>query len=179
MALSVRVSHKDDDAEQELGGGINLDSDELDMVEHGETGGTQIIGIRFASVDIPPGAVIVGAAIQFTAEEAADRPTTLVFQGEAAGKSKKFGKKQNNISDRARTNASVIWQEIPPWLTLGELQYTPDLSPIVQEIIGHKDWRAGNPITFIVTGSGQRLAEAYDEHPDRAPLLLVQYILPE
>lgn len=179
VALAVRVSSDDDDAEQQIDGGVKLDSDELDMVEHEESGGAQMVGIRFASVDIPPGAIILGAAIQFTAEEAADRPTTLVFHGEAAGKSKKFAAKPNNIGERARTAASVTWADLPPWLTLGEPQLTPDLAPIVQEIVNREDWRAGNALTFLITGTGQRLAEAHDEHPELAPLLLVQYTLAE
>ena len=179
VALAVRVSSDDDDAEQQIDGGVKLDSDELDMVEHEESGGAQIVGIRFASVEIPPGALILGAAIQFTAEEASDRPTTLVIHGEAAGKSKKFAAKPNDIAARARTAASVTWADLPPWLTLGEPQLTPDLSSIVQEIVNREDWRAGNALTFLITGTGQRLAEAHDEHPELAPLLLVQYTLPE
>ncbi|MCK4984287.1 MAG: VWA domain-containing protein, partial [Desulfobacterales bacterium] len=52
---------------------------------------------------------------------------------------------------------------------------TPDLSPIVQEIVDRPGWTADNAMAFIVEGSGRRTAVSYDQNSGFAPLLHVAY----
>lgn len=53
---------------------------------------------------------------------------------------------------------------------------SPDVSAIVQEIVNRADWTSGNAMAFIISGSGKRVAEAYDGVSSAAPLLTVEYI---
>lgn len=55
---------------------------------------------------------------------------------------------------------------------------TPDLTDIVKEIYDRPGWSSGQSMTFIITGSGERVAESYDGVSSAAPLLTVEYTLP-
>jgi hypothetical protein len=58
----------------------------------------------------------------------------------------------------------------------GPDQQTPDLAPVVQEIVSRQGWSAGNALVLIVTGSGKRVAESYNGVAAAAPLLHVEYV---
>jgi hypothetical protein len=71
----------------------------------------------------------------------------------------------------------VSW--VPPdWLTAGEAgldQRTPNLSSVIQEIVSRPGWVSGNSLVIIITGTGKRVAEAYEGSSAGAPLLHVEY----
>ena len=54
-------------------------------------------------------------------------------------------------------------------------QTTPDLAPLVQEIVLRGGWASGNTMVFTVSGSGARVAESYDGVPTSAPVLEIDY----
>ena len=166
MATSVDVGS--DDAEESPGGTINLTSGDLDIV-HDETepdAGDQTIGIRFTGLNIPRGWEITQAGIQFTADEVQTGACDLLFRGQAADDAEPFSAGTSNISTRAVTTATVSWQP-PPWNTIGEsgpAQQTPDLAPLLQEIVRRPGWHRGNATAFIITGTGDRTADAVDKN---------------
>ena len=87
-----------------------------------------------------------------------------------------------DISSRAKTSASVNWNNIPQWGAVGETgvnQQTPDLSAIIQELVSDAKWTAGDPIAFIIEGTGERVARAYrwasENGQNVAPLLHIEY----
>ena len=68
-----------------------------------------------------------------------------------------------------------------PWPSVGEAvaaQRTPDLSNIIQEIVDHSDWKSGNALSIIITGTGKRVAKSFNNDPESGPLLHVQWMLP-
>ena len=86
-----------------------------------------------------------------------------------------------NISDRNQTSASVSWSPAI-WSSVGATaaeQRTSDLTSIVQEIVSETDWNSGNAMAFILTGSGKRVAEAYDGDQSGAPQLYIEYTTSE
>ena len=81
------------------------------------------------------------------------------------------------MSGRAQTSASASWNPAS-WSSVGQAgsaQRTPELKAIVQEIINRSGWSAGNHLAFIITGTGERTAEAYDGVPSQAPLLHIEF----
>ncbi|HEX6810456.1 MAG TPA: hypothetical protein VF384_02430 [Planctomycetota bacterium] len=141
---------------------------------------TQVIGLRFAGVAIPRGAVITSAHLQFTTEKATTGPAQLAIGGEASDNATAFGTTLRNISYRADTTASVAWSPAP-WTLAGQAgpdQRTPSLSGIVQEITSRPGWNAGNAMVFAITGTGTRTATSYNKNRQRAPKLIVTYYLP-
>ena len=62
-----RVSSGNDDAEEDVsGGGMDLSSSDLEMLDDG---GVQVIGLRFVEIPIPKGAVVDNAFVEFTCDE--------------------------------------------------------------------------------------------------------------
>jgi hypothetical protein len=66
-----------------------------------------------------------------------------------------------------------------PWYSIGESgidQRTPDISPIIQEIIDRPGWEAGNSVMIRIDGFGQRIAQSFDKDPTAAPTLHVEFL---
>jgi hypothetical protein len=163
-----------DDAEESETGNMSRTSSDLELVY---TGGNQEVGMRFNGIQIPPGATITNAYIQFKVDETSSGETILKVEGEAIDDAPAFMSTNNNITNRSRTAANVGWSPLP-WMTVGEAgidQRTPDLSVIIQEVVDRTGWVQGNSIVLIVTGSGVRWAESYDGDQAGAALLHVEY----
>ena len=58
---------------------VDLTSSDLELTE--EAGNAQTIGLRFVDVDVPQGATIINAYVQFQVDETSSETTSLVFEG--------------------------------------------------------------------------------------------------
>ena len=174
--IEVRVAASSDDAEERDTGQVSLTSSDLELVVDG-TRGAQTVGMRFAGINVPRGATVTFARVQFQADETDSIATDLLIRGEAVDDAVTFTNSSGNITGRAPTIASVPWSA-PAWNTVGEAgpdQETPDIGPIIQEIINRPGWVAGNSIVLTVTGTGTRTAESYNGQQQAAPLLQVEF----
>jgi len=142
-----------------------------------DTNDKQIVGLRFEKVDIPNGAEVVSAHIEFTSGADNASPTTLVIKAEDVDDAKSFTAKLNNISDRFTTSNQVYWNP-EPWEN-GVTYKTPDLSAIVQEVVNREGWCGGHGgLAFIISASSEealRIARSYDNRPTEAPVLKVEF----
>jgi PKD repeat protein len=175
-SIDARVASANDDAEENASGSINRSSTDLELVDEGSK--NQIVGMRFAGIEIPQGSEIFSAHVQFQVDETDSGPVSLQIRGQAADDTLSFSSSKGDISSRPTTTAFVNWTP-PPWTTVGSDgvdQRTPDLWAIVQEIVDRADWSAGNAMVIIVTGSGERTAESFNGSSSAAPLLHVEYI---
>lgn len=182
---SWRVSASSDDMEEYVADGTMDDGSsdlELGYEKPGDDNQMQqIVGIRFQAVDIPRGARITAAHIQFACDEA-DKyqdPFSMTIRGEDRDNPETFTTETYNVSSRPETFASATWADIPVWENdhdAGPDQLTPDLSAIVQEIVNRPGWLPGNAMAFIFCGTGTRTVESFDGEEDLAPLLTVRFI---
>ena len=173
--ITVPVSLDSDDAEETAAGVVDTQSSDLELVLDNSTTGNQTVGIRFAGLQIPPGATIVDAYVQFEVDESTSAATTLTIRGQLAADAATFSATNLNISSRPRTSAFVSWSP-PGWPTLqvaGPDQRTPNLAAVLQEIVGQGGWSQGHAIALIITGTGKRTAEAVDG--TAAPILHVEF----
>ena len=164
-----------DDVEQNASGSMYINSSDLELVKDGTN--VQTVGIRFTGIDIPKGAIITNAYIQFQVDEVSTVATSLAIRGEDADTAAAFTSVANNVSSRPSTDASVGWTPVG-WSTVGAAgldQRTPDLSAIVQEIVDRGAWSALNNMVFLITGSGTRTAESFEGTAAGAPLLHIDY----
>src|SRR5205823_1442598 len=72
---------------------------------------------------------------------------------------------------------SVAWAP-PPWKTVGErssAQRTPDLAALVGEVVARPSWALGNPLVFIISGTGKRVAESFDKPGGTPATLTIAY----
>ncbi|HAM72718.1 MAG TPA: hypothetical protein DCM86_13840 [Verrucomicrobiales bacterium] len=180
--LDVAIASSGDDAEQAQSGRMEspvaLNSPKLDLV-YDPTGtpvrSNQVVGLRFTGVGIPSGMTVLEAWIQFTAAEAGGDDGLLTVQAQAHTTPPPFVFLTSNISSRTRTTNSVAWAPAP-WRVAGEAgppERTPSLRGMVQEVIDRQFWVEGNPLVFIVSGTGRRVAESFDTpggHPARLHL---------
>lgn len=174
------ISSSADDAEESASGSVNLTSTDLELVNDSASGaGDQIVGLRFSNVEIPQGAIIREAIIQFAADESQSEITQLLIQTEASDYSMPFATNKFDISSRPRSRLSVLWTP-PPW-TAGETnlnQRTPNLAGILQEVVSRPGWKPGNALSFIITGKGHRTADSFDKSGGIPARLVVNYTTP-
>ena len=174
--VDVYVAASSDDAEQKPSGRTKPTNPDLELVQ--DRGSNQIVGLRFEGLDVPQGAVITNAYVQFQADEKNSEDTHLEIQGEDIDDALPFIKEDFNISARNRTSASVPWNPAP-WKTVGEAgpdQRTTNILSVVQEVVNRPGWSSGNAMVLIVTGVGERVAESFDGLQSGAPMLQVQYV---
>ena len=128
----------------------------------------QVVGLRFTDIQIPRGTPIQEAYLQFQAaplQRQRAEPTDLTLYAELAGDAVAFTEVRQNLSVRTRTSASVTWSP-EPWDVTGERsvrQRTPNLAALVHEVVNRPDWREGNALVLLISGSGRRVAMAYDD----------------
>ena len=172
--VSSQISRSSDDAEEILSA-VTITSKDLYMFD--DEGEHFMVGMRFQNINVPQGAEITSAIIEFAADEINTVPTSITIKGELINNAPTFVESPNNISNRRTTTSSVIW-EPEPWEIIGESgihQKTNDLSAIIQEIVNRRGFSAGNAIAFILEGTGIRTAESFDGSPDLAPKLWITY----
>lgn len=174
--VTAKIATGTDDAEERTDGTMYIGSTDLEMVYDNESTGTQTVAMRFTSVNIPKGATITRALIQFTADENSASSVNLKIHGEASGNSRSFTTSRNNITARPKTKESVQWVPVP-WTIgfAGVDQQTPDLKNIISEVTSREDWKSGNAIGIIISGSGKRVASSYEKGASVAPVLQVWY----
>ena len=174
--FEVRVATGNDDAEQRVSSGsVNLTSSDLELIADGSN--DQLVGMRFTNVTVPNGATISSAYTQFQVDETNSGATNINIQGQAIDDAPTFTSGNSNISSRSRTSASVAWAPVA-WTTVGEAgpdQRTPDIKAVMQEIVNRPGWASGNDMVIIITGSGERTAEAYNGSSSGAALLHIEY----
>ncbi len=174
--FEVRVATGNDDAEQRVSSGsVNLSSSDLELIADGSN--DQLVGMRFTNVTVPNGATISSAYTQFQVDETNSGATSVNIQAQDIDDAPTFSTSSNNISSRSRTSASVAWAPAA-WSSVGEAgpdQRTPNIKAVIQEIVNRPGWASGNDMVIIITGSGERTAEAYNGSSSGAALLHIEY----
>ena len=171
-ALERSVARSEDAAEELPGGLMVLDNSDLGLGGRADQVlglrvadiRIQVVGLRFTDIRLPRGTPIQEAYLQFTAGAPRTEPTDLTLHAELAGDAVAFTEVRQNISLRKRTSASVNWSP-EPWDVAGERsvrQRTPNLAALIQEVVNRPDWREGNALVLLISGSGRREAVVAD-----------------
>ena len=188
--IERRVATSEDDREEYvlLEGG-KMDSATSSDLELGYEKGAdlQSVGIRLLDIQIPQGATITSAWVQFEADDIDNEwhvpDVSVIIEGEMSPNPVTFSGNTADISSRPVTTASVVW-DIPQWTVKqshGPDEQTPDISAVIEEIVNQPDWAPGNAIVLIFRdnpakpSAGTREAEAFDGSPDGAPLLHIEF----
>ena len=139
--------------------------------------GNQTVGMRFQGIAVPQGATITSAYVQFQVDEVSTDAASLNIAAEDTDNAATFTTATNNVSARPRTGATVIWTP-SAWPTVdvaGPDQRTPNIASLVQAVINRPGWTSGNALAVIVSGSGARVAKAYEGSVGGAPALHIEY----
>ena len=158
--LDLAVAAGSDDVEETSAGSLLFASGDLAL---GVDGSPQTVGLRFPGVAIPPDHVVTAAWLQFRADETSSAAAALTIEGEAAADAAAFVRTDGSLSARPRTAAGVAWA--PAAWSVGQTgpgQRSPDLAPVLQEIVDAPGWASGSAVVLIVTGSGRRAADSFE-----------------
>ena len=173
--VSSRIYLISDDAEEIISTGQVITSSSSLEMTYFSYYGNQTIGLRFPYIEIPKGANIISAYIEFTATGSSSGSTNLTFYGEDTDNAHTFTTSNYDISSRQKTTAKLNWNNIPSWSNSHQYQ-TPDMSSIIQEIVNRDGWFPGNNMAIIVNGTGTRTARsAY--YTSSAPLLVINFTI--
>ena len=139
--------------------------------------------VRFRNVDIPAGSEIVRAHLKLARDSwrVEERIDATVY-AEATGHAEDFAAANRRIADLPRTEAGV------PWIwEVGNYPYathnsSPDISPLIQEIVERPDWSQGNALALLYIGNNIGGTEidfySWDRDPALAAKLEVTFGLP-
>ncbi len=189
--LQIPIASWEDDAEEyrsEIGGEVigtvDLYSSDLELTFDQEP---LYVGLLFRDVQIPAGANITNAYVQFQVdaivEGTTDADLTLQVYGAKEATVDAITEDPFSISAHPHTDNTVIWY---PKISeavgdRGENELTPDISGIIAEIVALEGWVAGNNILIVVAGDGSqteninREMESFDGDAAGAPALIVTY----
>ncbi|MBL3600812.1 MAG: hypothetical protein JMN25_13260, partial [gamma proteobacterium endosymbiont of Lamellibrachia anaximandri] len=171
--FTSRISSSLDDVEEEEDGNIYANSSDIELIYDGEY---QVVGLRFA-VDLPQGARIDEANLQFTVDKVSRGDSSLQIGVEQTPNAAPFQKSSYNVSSRSLFAKSVAWSP-SAWRKRGRAgaaQRTPDISALIQAAVDQPGWQAGNHLAVVIKGSGRRVASSFDGKADKAPLLVINY----
>jgi hypothetical protein len=165
----VAIASGADDAEEFLAPSLHrpelwpagytfVDSGDLEL-GFDPTHGPQLVGLRFVDVEVPPGATIERATVTFTADGASDGSLTLRVYGQRSGSAEAFvgspdGSGTRDLSTRPGTETVMTWTITERWSS-GQRYATPDLGPIVQEIVDGGDWQEGAALVVFFETTGE------------------------
>lgn len=167
-----KVSASAADAEQNAGS-LNLTSPELDL-------GLDAVGMHFTRINVPKGAVINEAYIEFTANrDSSALPAVWSIRAHDVGNAPMFAAGANDILSRPYTTTASSMSISDQWLK--DQVYKVEVNEPLQEVVNRADWCGGNDVAMRLTrvaGSAEdRYAYSYDAAPAKAPRLVVNYTI--
>lgn len=172
--ISVPIQEGTDDVEEQPDGWIYGNSTDIELTE--DTGAEQLIGLHFKGVNIPDDATVEGAYLQFTCDEVSTGACNLSIQTEATGNASAFDFDTSfHLADKNLSATQISWSP-EDWLleeASGPLQRSPDLTTLIEELRSLPDWQVGNAINIIISGTGQRTAEAFEGNAAAAARLVI------
>ncbi len=174
-SVCTQINKSADDAEEAADGYVDKTNRDLELVNDGDN---QTVGLRFENLNIPQGAVIMDAYIQFTVDEPTNiNPRKLDIYAEDNDYPFSFQEDDFNISSRPKTSATVSWYP-DFWNIDGESgpdQKTVQIRSVIQEVVNRSGFTMNSPIVIIIEGIGKRVAESFDGNAGDAPELCIEF----
>lgn len=193
VTTTYQIKAGKDDAEQEVvSGKMNLTSSDLEFTVDAAD---QLTGLKFTGIDIPQGAEIKEAYLQFTVDEVNTTDNVnLVVAIEDVADPLDFSTFDYDLTHRLLEYGDTIVWKPGPFASIGDAgadQRTPNIAPLLDSIVNRADWKAGNAILFrladpaslhmkgYTANTGKRVAQAFENNPANAARLIVTYTIPQ
>jgi len=180
-----QVAHCMDDAYVTLGGTTDLWNDRNYERMGGHIGVAvpyvgYVDGFLFRDVRIPRGALITSARLTLAPDGfQTGFPVVVEIAGELTGQAVDFNPANPWPHLRPRTVARVPWMIMS---TITQTTASPDIAPILQEIVGQSSWQAGNNLALlidpVVSGVQYMDWKTYDSGAANSAQLSVVYAMP-
>lgn len=174
--LVIGIADTNDDAD-EVSGYVDASDNEVRL-----SAGTSTVhaGFRFQNANIPQGATITAAHLNFTSNQSNIAATTINIYGELTDDASAYADGGALISARTKTASSASWATANEFPLSTEEVSSIDISSVIQEIVDQADWCGGNALGLILEGSSgdaasAREAIAADEGSGSSVQLVVEY----
>ena len=165
---SASVAASADDAEQQAGSRqVDLASPSLGLGARAEA-----VGLRFTGLDVPDGAVITAAYVEFEASASGDHRSKIAIALAESIAGTSFDTGADDIAGRSYLDASVCWRP-EAWVEGGSYR-TADLSGSLAALLGTDGLDPEDALVFRFTGRGEREAAAFDGAGE-PPRLVVEF----
>ena len=173
VSLIARINDDKNDVEEWLNnGGMEINGNILSMGEN-YSNVDQAVGYRFEDLEIPQGATITNAWLEFTAHETTTSAATLNIYAEAIDQAPEFTNTSQDLTDRNAVSTQVTWHPEGWWQN--NIYQSPDISSVLQQVVDRTGWCGGNSIAIGIVGNGTRHAKSYRQSPTDATTLKVTY----
>jgi hypothetical protein len=142
----------------------------------GDDGTQWLTGMMFTLPDVPVGARLRSAALEFTAAQADAGKAHFTIACDANVTPRPIGTTARDLQGR-KSKGSVAWS--PGAWVAGESgieQRSPDLTSILQPLVGSPRW--SHQFVMLLRGFGTRHAQAWDGDRLVAPLLTLEWLPP-
>lgn len=154
---------------------------QLTITYTGSENSSRTTGLRFQTVNVPQGATITRATLNFVPASSDDRTVSFNVTAEASDNASDFS--GADFSNRPATN-STPWTPAP-WRTANPPTYTEngaDVTTQVQAVVNQSGWCGNNAMAFFLTptpsnigGDGSRTAVSQDGNDSFKPVLSISY----
>lgn len=135
---------------------------------------SQVVGLRFTDLDIPRGARILSAYLEFAAHEHTPWTSSITIRAQATDDAPAIVDTGGNPTLGPLTVAGVEWSPAASGNLAAERgARTPNLAPMFQEVVSRPGWTPGNAIVLVFTRAGQ--GAAFEGGRSEAPQLHVEY----
>ncbi|WP_371195806.1 PilC/PilY family type IV pilus protein [Glaciecola sp. SC05] len=171
---TFQVLAQTDNAEEDNNGRYNT----LNQLNF-QNNSNNYIGLRFQSLNIPKGATIKNAWLEFTAATSrGNNNSKMTIHGVAEPNPPQFDSQATDaLKNKPKTAASVSWNNIGYWSR--ESRYnSPDIKGIIEEIVNLPGWQPRNSIMFSISNfqnSNSIAAYSHQGKPSAAPRLFVEF----
>jgi hypothetical protein len=170
--VTFQISGGADDANED-GTSVDLSGSSVWI---GNGASASYTGLRFSGVNIPRGATINSAQLQFYNTSTTWHELKLNIAGDASDNSPSFS--VSRPSQRALTTQRIPHTSNVQWMA--NTWYTlDDAKNIVQEIVSRPGWQSGASLSIIIQGGGsswaRKFESSYENNPALAPRLVVSY----
>lgn len=171
---TYQIISQSDNAEEDKNGNYNT-ANQLNF----ESNSNSYIGLRFQEVNVPQGATINNAYLEFTgAAKRGDNNSKMTIRGVAEDDPAQFDSKAKNVlKNKPKTSSSVSWNSIGQWNKDSRYD-SPSIKSIVQEIVNRPGWQPRNSIMFSLSDFHNKNAIAAYTHqgkPSSAPRLVIEF----
>lgn len=172
-----------DDAEENRDNGdVDISSSDLNFCSDGSI--SQYVGIRFSDLEIPQGATINSAFLEFWASESDETELDIFISAHDKDDSELWDSSDPyNISVRPHTTDTIIWHQdyTTPWKPNYPVAInSPELKSLVQEVIDRPGWTLNNALSFIFWDNGMESDErvAFSFNGGTPPSLCIDFTIP-
>ena len=169
----TRIDSADDDGSERLSNNnVDLDNNTLFLGEDNNDK-DQRVALRFAQLNIPSGAVITSAHLEFVADGNSTGNSDLTITAQSIDDSPELDDNNRNLTNRLTGGLQKAWN--PPNWNNNQTYQSEDISNLIQPIINRSGWCGRNALTVMIEGKGTRRAASADQDTNLAPALRVTY----